>query len=65
MSPIDEPRKRVGNPSQKLQKTSRKWIYIALVLIVIAIAVVAFYVLLQNQSSNNNGITPPLKILLQ
>jgi len=54
MSPIDEPRKRVGNPSQKLQKKSRKWIYIALVLIVIAIAVVAF-VLLQNLPSNNNG----------
>lgn len=54
MSPIDEPRKRVGNPSQKLQKTSRKWIYIALVLMVIAIAAVAF-VLLQNEPSNNNG----------
>ena len=54
MSPIDEPRKRVGNPSQKLQKKSRKWIYIALVLIVIAIAVVAF-VLLQYLPSNNDG----------
>jgi cyclophilin family peptidyl-prolyl cis-trans isomerase len=59
MSPIDEPRKRVGNPSQKLQKTSRKWIYIALVLIVIVIAAVAF-VLLQNSSpnTNNNGSSP-------
>jgi len=54
MSPIDEPRKRVGNPSQKLQHKSHKWIYIALILIVIAIAVVAF-VLLQYFPSNNNG----------
>jgi cyclophilin family peptidyl-prolyl cis-trans isomerase len=53
MSPITEPRKRVGNPSQKLQKKSRKWMYIALVIIVIAIAVVAF-VLSQNLSPNNN-----------
>ncbi len=36
MSPTDKPRKRVGNPPQKLQKSSRKWIYIALVLIVVA-----------------------------
>jgi cyclophilin family peptidyl-prolyl cis-trans isomerase len=56
MSPIDKPRKRVDNPPQRLQKTSRKWLYVALVLIVIAIAVVAF-VILQNSSSNseNNG----------
>jgi cyclophilin family peptidyl-prolyl cis-trans isomerase len=57
MSPIDTPRKRVDNPPQKLQKSSRKWIYIALILIVVVIAAVAF-VLLQNQlntSQNNNG----------
>jgi cyclophilin family peptidyl-prolyl cis-trans isomerase len=56
MSPIDKPRKRVDNPPQRLQKTSRKWIYIALVLIVITIAVIAF-VILQNSSPNsqNNG----------
>jgi peptidyl-prolyl cis-trans isomerase A (cyclophilin A) len=55
MSPIDKPRKRVDNPPQKLQKSSRKWIYIALILIAIVIVVVAF-VILQNQPSNpNNG----------
>ncbi|MCX6664235.1 MAG: peptidylprolyl isomerase [Euryarchaeota archaeon] len=59
MSPTEKARKRVGNPPQKLQKTSRKWMYVALVLIVIAIAVVAF-VILQNSSSNtqNNHGTP-------
>ena len=59
MSPTNKPRKRVDNPPQKLQKTSRKWMYIALVLIVITIAVVAF-VILQNSSSNtqNNNGTP-------
>ncbi len=57
MSPINEPRKRVGNPAQKLQKKSRTWIYIALVLVIIAIAAVA-YVLLQNQSPDTNGTTP-------
>jgi len=57
MSPTEKPRKRVGNPPSKLQKSSRKWMYIALVLIVVAIAIVAF-VILQNSSSNtqnNNG----------
>jgi len=57
MSPLEKPRKRVGNPPQKLQKSSRKWMYIALVLIVVAIAAVAF-VILQNSSfntKNNNG----------
>jgi len=56
MSPTDKPRKRVNNPSQKIQKISRKWLYIALVLIAITIAVVAF-VILQNSSpnTNNNG----------
>jgi cyclophilin family peptidyl-prolyl cis-trans isomerase len=59
MSPTEKPRKRVGNPPQKLQKSSRKWMYVALVLIIIAIAVVAF-VILQNSSSNtqNNNGTP-------
>jgi len=57
MSPINEPRKRVGNPAQKLQKKSYKWMYIALILIVIVIAAVA-YVLLQNQSPDTNGTTP-------
>ena len=58
MSPTEKPRKRVGNPPQKLQKSSRKWMYIALVLIVIAVAVVAF-VILQNSSpnTNNNGFS--------
>jgi cyclophilin family peptidyl-prolyl cis-trans isomerase len=57
MSPIDKPRKRVDNPPQKLQKSSRKWMYVAVVLIVIVIAAIAF-VLLLNQpknSQNNNG----------
>jgi cyclophilin family peptidyl-prolyl cis-trans isomerase len=51
MSPIDRPRKRVDNPAQKLQKSSRKWIYVVVVLIVIAIAATAF-VLFLNQSKN-------------
>jgi cyclophilin family peptidyl-prolyl cis-trans isomerase len=58
MSPIDKPRKRVENPPQKLQKSSRTWLYIALVLIVVVIAIVAFMVL-QNSSSpsgNNNSV---------
>jgi peptidyl-prolyl cis-trans isomerase B (cyclophilin B) len=57
MSPTNKPRKRVDNPPQKLQKTSRKWMYIAVVLIVIVIAAGA-YAVLQNSSSNapkNNG----------
>jgi peptidyl-prolyl cis-trans isomerase A (cyclophilin A) len=57
MSPTNKPRKRVDNPPQKLQKTSRKWMYIAIVLIVIVIAAGA-YAVLQNSSSNtpkNNG----------
>jgi peptidyl-prolyl cis-trans isomerase A (cyclophilin A) len=44
MSPIEKPRKRVDNPSQKLKKSSRKWMYLALILIVIVIAVVAVVV---------------------
>jgi peptidyl-prolyl cis-trans isomerase A (cyclophilin A) len=57
MSPTNKPRKRVDNPPQKLQKTSRKWMYIAVVLIVIVIAAGA-YAVLRNSSSNtpkNNG----------
>jgi len=57
MSPINEPRKRVSNPAQKLKKKSYKWIYIALILVVILIAAVA-YVILQNQSPDTNGTTP-------
>jgi peptidyl-prolyl cis-trans isomerase A (cyclophilin A) len=55
MSPIDQPRKRVDNPPQKLQKSSRKWIYLALILIVIVIAVVAVVVSqnLLNPKSDN------------
>jgi len=58
MSPITEPRKRVGNPSQKLQKKSRKWMYIALVIIIIAIAVVAFVLLQNSLSPSENNTTP-------
>jgi len=54
MSPIDKPRKRVDNPIQKSQKSSRKWVYVALVLIVVVIAVVAV-ALLQNLSLISNG----------
>ena len=51
MSPSDKPRKRVGNPQPKLQKSSQKWMYIVLVIIVIVIAAVAF-VAVQNPFSN-------------
>ena len=56
MSPIDKPRKRVGNPEQKQPKSSRKWIYISVVLIIVIVAVAAF-ILLQNMSfpSKNNS----------
>jgi peptidyl-prolyl cis-trans isomerase A (cyclophilin A) len=55
MSPIEKPRKRVDNPPQKLQKSSRKWMYLALILIVIVIAVVAVVVSqnLLNPKSDN------------
>ncbi len=55
MSPIEKPRKRVDNPSQKLKKSSRKWMYFALILIVIVIAVVAVVVSqnLLNPKSDN------------
>jgi len=59
MSPTEKARKRVGNPPQKLQKSSRKWMYIALVLIVIAIAVVAVVVSqnILSKPQNDNGIS--------
>jgi cyclophilin family peptidyl-prolyl cis-trans isomerase len=55
MSPTEKARKRVGNPPQKLQKSSRKWMYLALILIVIVIAVVAVVVSqnLLNPKSDN------------
>ena len=55
MSPIEKPRKRVDNPPQKLKKSSRKWMYLALILIVIVIAVVAVVVSqnLLNPKSDN------------
>jgi cyclophilin family peptidyl-prolyl cis-trans isomerase len=58
MSPSNKPRKRVGNPPQKLQKSSNKWMYIVVILIVVAIAAVAF-VLLQNSSSPSQKNTSP------
>jgi len=57
MSPIEQPRKRVDNPPQKLQKSSRKWMYLALILIVIVIAVVAV-VVSQNLISNPDDNMP-------
>ena len=54
MSPIEKPRKRVDNPPQKLKKSSRKWLYVALVLIAIVVTVVAL-VVFQNLSSMTNG----------
>jgi len=59
MSPIDKPRKRVDNPPQKLQKTSRKWMYLAVLLIIVAVVVVAV-VASQNffqPTQPNNGTT--------
>jgi peptidyl-prolyl cis-trans isomerase A (cyclophilin A) len=55
MSPIEKPRKRVDNPPQKLQKSSRKWMYLALIIIVVVIAVVAVVVSqnLLNPKSDN------------
>jgi peptidyl-prolyl cis-trans isomerase A (cyclophilin A) len=55
MSPIDKPRKRVDNPPQKLQKSSRKWMYLALIIIVIVIAVVAVVVSQNLLSPQNNN----------
>ncbi|MCX6672082.1 MAG: peptidylprolyl isomerase [Euryarchaeota archaeon] len=58
MSPTDKPRKRVNNPPQKLQKTSHKWMYIALVLIVVVIAVGAVALLRNPLSPSQNNNTP-------
>jgi cyclophilin family peptidyl-prolyl cis-trans isomerase len=58
MSPTVKPRKRVGNPPQKLKKTSHKWIYIALVLIVVVIAVGAVALLRNPSSPSQNNTTP-------
>lgn len=54
MSPIEKPRKRVDNPPQKIQKSSRKWLYVALALIGVVVVVVAL-VVLQNPSPSTNG----------
>jgi len=65
MSPTDKPRKRVNNPPQKLQKKSYKWMYIALILVVIAIAVVAVVVsqnLLSNTQKNNETSVNPIAV---
>ena len=53
MSPTHSKRKRVGNPPQKLQKKSRKWVYLVLVLIVVVIAAVAFVILRSSPPQNN------------
>jgi len=58
MSPIDKPRKRVDNPPQRLQKSSRKWMYLALIIIVLAIAVVAVVVSQNLLNIKNNNETP-------
>jgi cyclophilin family peptidyl-prolyl cis-trans isomerase len=57
MSPIDKPRKRVDNPPQRLQKTTRKWIYLSLLLIVIVVAVVAV-VVSQNLLTKPKNVEP-------
>jgi len=65
MSPIDKPRKRVDNPPQKLQKTSRKWMYIAIILVVVAIAVVAAVIsqnLLSTPEDNNGPTENPVAV---
>jgi cyclophilin family peptidyl-prolyl cis-trans isomerase len=57
MSPIDKPRKRVGNPEQKQPTSSRKWIYIGVVIVIVVVAAVAF-VMLQNLPSNTKNNVP-------
>jgi peptidyl-prolyl cis-trans isomerase B (cyclophilin B) len=59
MSPIDKPRKRVGNPEQKQPASSRKWIYIGVVIVVVVIAAVAINFLFMHpeKTQNNNGST--------
>jgi cyclophilin family peptidyl-prolyl cis-trans isomerase len=56
MSPIDKPRKRVDNPPQRLQKSSRKWIYLALAIIVIVVAIVAVMVSQNLLNPKNDNI---------
>jgi cyclophilin family peptidyl-prolyl cis-trans isomerase len=67
MSPIVEPRKRVGNPAQKLQKKSRTWLYIALVLLVVVIAVGAYaayqYTLPKKSNNNQSNTTNPVAVI--
>ncbi len=58
MSPIDKPRKRVGNPEQKQPKSSRKWIYLGLIIAIVVVAAVAFVVIQYLPSSST---TPPTK----
>jgi peptidyl-prolyl cis-trans isomerase A (cyclophilin A) len=55
MSPIDKPRKRVDNPPQKLKKPSRKWMYLAILLVILVIAVVVAVVYLNFGSNTQNG----------
>ncbi len=65
MSPIDQPRKRVDNPPQQLKKTSRKWIYLALILVVVIVAVVAVVVsqnLLSKPETNNEPEGNPVAL---
>lgn len=67
MNPIAEPRKRVGNPTQKLQKKSHKWLYIGLVLFVVVIAIGAYaayqYTLPQKSNNNQSTTTNPVAII--
>ncbi len=59
MSASESKRKRAGNPpSTQPKKSSRKWIFSAVVIFIICIAVVAF-VLLQKPSSNNGNTPAP------
>jgi cyclophilin family peptidyl-prolyl cis-trans isomerase len=65
MSPARKPRKRVGNPPQKLQKKSNKWLYIAVICIVVAIAVIGFVILRYAPSTNptNQSAVNPVAII--
>ncbi|HVQ01850.1 MAG TPA: peptidylprolyl isomerase [Candidatus Thermoplasmatota archaeon] len=59
MSPIDKPRKRVGNPEQKQPRSTRKWIYLGLIIAVVVIAAVAIVFILSQSPNkpNTNGST--------
>jgi peptidyl-prolyl cis-trans isomerase A (cyclophilin A) len=66
MSPIDKPRKRVGNPEQKQPKSTRKWIYLGLVVVVVVIAAVAFVVgqnLSANTKKNGSSTANPIAVI--